>query len=406
MGLQNRIVKFIQAFRRFVDDKTAEYQTGKVLIHDEACILVDAFMGDGWDGDQQYACYIAADLKERGYDTHVYAKDSLVQQNDKTEALIDRFPYNPDRYWDTLFPILKDMEQRLPFVLLANSLEYVMAAAYILKKKYPDKIRIISVIHNDNYSLYEKQTQWQDALDAILGISEKIADTLKTTWRIPAEKVLYKLNPVFLNWDEEKDCSDTECNVKNGADHIRIGWGGRLTTTQKNTHLLPKLIQSLEQRHLDYSIEVAGTGSYAALKAFIEEKGLEGKVHLLGLLEHQAMADFWRCQQVYINLSGWEGCCLAMLEAMYCGTVPVVTDVSGTADIVYNGQTGFRVSTDETEKMIEEIADKIVFLAENPDKRERMPREAAKIVRQECGMNQYFDYMETLIQTHISKVLI
>lgn len=156
MGLQNRIVKFIQAFRRFVDDKTAEYQTGKVLIHDEACILVDAFMGDGWDGDQQYACYIAADLKERGYDTHVYAKDSLVQQNDKTEALIDRFPYNPDRYWDTLFPILKDMEQRLPFVLLANSLEYVMAAAYILKKKYPDKIRIISVIHNDNYSLYEK----------------------------------------------------------------------------------------------------------------------------------------------------------------------------------------------------------------------------------------------------------
>lgn len=88
------------------------------------------------------------------------------------------------------------MEQRLPFVLIANSLEYAMAAAFILKQKYPDLVRIISVMHNDNYSLYEKQAQWQDSIDMILGISEKIAETLIDPWNIP-EKSILQNKPCF-----------------------------------------------------------------------------------------------------------------------------------------------------------------------------------------------------------------
>lgn len=405
MGLYHRIIKYTPVFRQYIEKQAKTYVPENPVIHENECILLDAFMGNGWDGDQQYACYIASGLKEQGYDTHVYAKDSLVAQSDKTEPLIDRFPWKKDRYWETLLPILRDMEQRLPFVLIANSLEYAMAAAFILKQKYPDLVRIISVMHNDNYSLYEKQTQWQDSIDMILGISEKIAETLIDPWNIPEKKVSCKINPVFVKDNWNNDALDIGFENESCKDCLRIGWGARLTASQKNAHLLPALIESLEERHVDYCMEIAGDGSfYPNLQTFLEKKGLQGHVRLLGRLEHRAMGDFWKRQHIYINLSEWEGCCLAMLEAMACGTVPVVTNVSGTSDVVFNGQTGFKVNPEE-ENMINKIADKIAYLAENPEKRIRMSEEALKVVREKCDLDQYMDYMEALIHTNKTYIL-
>ena len=118
MGLYDRILKYAPVFRQYIEKKAESYYTDEIVMHTETCILVDAFMGNGWDGDQQYACYIAAGLTKRGYATHVYAKDSLVPQSSDTEELISRFPWNKKQYWETLLPIVKDMEQRLPFILL------------------------------------------------------------------------------------------------------------------------------------------------------------------------------------------------------------------------------------------------------------------------------------------------
>lgn len=403
MGLSHRIIKFVSVFREYIEKQAKIYYPKNPVIHEKESILLDAFMGNGWDGDQQYACYIASGLKERGYNTHVYAKDSLVAQSDKTETLIDRFPWKKDKYWETLLPILEDMEQRLPFLLIANSLEYTMAAAYILKQKYPDMVRIISVLHNDNYSLYEKQAQWQDSLDMILGISEKIVNTLITSWNIPREKVAYKINPVFWRNDWTKDNLNIKVETKSSKNCLRIGWGARLTASQKNAHLLPALIESLEKKQVDYYMEIAGDGSfYENLQSFLEKKGLQQRVRLLGRLDHRAMNHFWKRQHIYINLSEWEGCCLAMLEAMACGNIPVVTNVSGTSDVVFNGQTGFALNLEDENIMINKFVDKITYLADNPEKRIHMSEEAIKVVKEKCDLNQYIDYIETLIHTNLS----
>lgn len=397
MRLDSRIVTFAPVFRSYIEKKAKEYCPQKAIIHPKECILIDAFMGSGWDGDQQYACYIASGLKDRGYDVHVYAKNSLVPQSDKTECLISRFPWKKDQYWETLLPIINDMEQRLPFVLIANTLEHVMAAAYILKQRYPDKVKILSVIHNDNYSLYEKQALWQDNLNFILGISERIVNVLKNVWMIPEEKVRYRINPVF--WKSEEKTSNITQSFSQGNTPIQIGWGGRLSASQKNAHLLPNLIEALEKRNVNYCMEIAGDGSYyTILRTFIKEKDLKKKIRLLGRLEHHAMRVFWSRQQIYINISQWEGCCLAMLEAMECGAVPVVTNVSGVSDVVCDGQTGFRVDLDDTEVIIDRIADKIAFLAEHPQKRQQMSQEAVKTVKERCDLKQYIDFIEELLR--------
>ena len=394
-GLTNRILEYEPIFRRFIEKKANEYHVDKIIIHNEECILFDAFMGKGWAGDSQYACCIAACLKERGYDTHVYARDSLLRQEDKTEKLIQRFPWHRERYWDTMLPIIKDMEQRLPFVLIANTLEYVMAAAYILKQKYPDKVRIISVVHNDNYSLYEKQAQWQDSLEKILGISRKIRQSLEEKWQIPTEKLYYKVNPVLWEESETKEEADVESRQEICDGPIRIGWGGRLVTSQKRADLLPDLIKEIEKRKVDYCLEIAGDGDcYPMIETYLKQNGLEERVHLLGRLEHHMMRKFWSRQQVYINISEYEGSCLAMLEAMECGVVPVVTDVSGVEDVIDNGRTGFRVGIGK----VKQIAEKITYLTEHPEKIKQMSQQAMEIVKVQCGLHQYIDYMEDLIK--------
>lgn len=393
MGLSDRILKWQPVYKEFIDKHVNGYTGNKGVIHDKESILVDAFMGKGWDGDSMFACCIASRLKERGYDTYVYARESLLRQSEETEQLIRRFQWNREKYWDTILPIIKDMEQRLPFLLIANSIEYVMAAAYILKQKYPNEVRIVSVIHNDNYSLYEKQEMWQHSLDKILCISTRIQKRLEREWHIPNEKIYYRINPVLWKMREEKkEESDHRWDRPDGP--IRIGWGGRLTSSQKRADLLPVFIEELEQTGIDYCLEIAGEGSsYSMIKEYLERNGLEKRVHLLGRLEFRLMKVFWERQHIYINLSEYEGSCLAMLEAMECGAVPVVTEVSGTDDCVFDGETGFRVGIGEVKEMVR----KIEYLSEHPDKGKRMSQNAMQFVKERCDLDTYIDFLRRFL---------
>lgn len=82
---------------------------------------------------------------------------------------------------------------------------------------------------------------------------------------------------------------------------------------------------------------------------------MEDRVHILGWISPTDMAGFWAKQDIYLNVSESEGMSLSMLEAMACGCVPVVTDVSGVDDVIHNGENGFVVPVDR----LIEIADKI-----------------------------------------------
>lgn len=391
MGLGDRVLDFSSIFRKYIDRKLSEYQVSKAKVHKQKCVLVDAFTGSGWDGDAQYACIIASCLDKRGYNTHVYAKESLIKYSEDIEKLIGRYEQRREAYWETVLPIIRDMEQRLPFVLIANSLDYVMVAAYVLKQRYPDLVRIISVIHNDSYMLYERQVQWQNEIEKYICISARIRKNLEDEWKIPPNKLYYRVNPCIIEMEGLVEFNP----VSEWQGPVRIGWGGRLYSAQKRADLLPELIEKLEEKKIDYQLEIAGDGPcYAMIETYIQQNDLKERVHLLGRLEPGSMKDFWQRQQVYINISEWEGCCLAMLEAMKCGAVPVVTDVSGTEELIIDGQTGFKAGIGD----IEQIANKIAYLASHSEKRKIMSRHAREMVEECCELNQYIDFIEELIK--------
>src|SRR5690606_29013065 len=51
--------------------------------------------------------------------------------------------------------------------------------------------------------------------------------------------------------------------------------------------------------------------------------------------------------RVFLLTSRWEGVSIAMLEAMACGCVPVVSDVGDLRDVVADGENGYVLSGDD-----------------------------------------------------------
>jgi len=79
-----------------------------------------------------------------------------------------------------------------------------------------------------------------------------------------------------------------------------------------------------------------------ALKIIIGNSGtLKDAVYLVGKLPHAALPDWYSAADFYISGSREEGSGYALLEAMACGCIPVVTDIPSFRKITAGGKFGF-----------------------------------------------------------------
>ena len=71
-------------------------------------------------------------------------------------------------------------------------------------------------------------------------------------------------------------------------------------------------------------------------------RGLSDAVRLLGKVPHRKIEDFFRAADFFVLVSHSEGSGYALLEALACGTVPLVTDIPSFHKITGNGKAGER----------------------------------------------------------------
>ena len=102
-----------------------------------------------------------------------------------------------------------------------------------------------------------------------------------------------------------------------------------------------------------------------------------------GELNSFQMRDFWRKTDVFLSISDFEGCSLAMLEAMSFGCVPIVTNVSGVDEIVEDKVNGFVCPIGNMEKIVDSIE-----LAANMNIK-HMEKNAQKTIREKCKYDDY-----------------
>ena len=149
---------------------------------------------------------------------------------------------------------------------------------------------------------------------------------------------------------------------------IKIGYAGRVVVLQKRMDLLLKVIEILENRDVNFCMEIAGDGPYREeMQRIVIEEGWDKPVHFLGALDRKDIPAFWKRQDICVNIADAEGRCISKLEAMAGGAVPVMTRTAGNPEDIMEGVNGYMVEIGDYGDM----AEKINFLARY---REMLPK--------------------------------
>lgn len=299
-------------------------------IPEKQSIILDMYEGDGWGGTEMWAATVAKGLREKGKEVILFGSELQPPLNEEYEYMVERFP---DLH--TFEKIVKSMVSKLPFALINNFAGYAYMAAVMLKILYPDKVKIISVIHNDDGSLYNAHMVYADYVDKFLCVSDRIRMKIIQEYGLDEKKVFFKEQPIL--------CDENYKRSYNLAWRpIRIGYAARIVKMQKRADLFPELINYLEREKINYELCIAGDGECVSqIKDFLQSTTLMGTVKMIGRLQKKNMPDFWKQQDIFLNFSEFEGTSLSMLEAMSYACVPVVTNVSGVSEFIQDGRNGY-----------------------------------------------------------------
>ncbi len=381
MGIVDKLLDIRDIYDLFREKITSKadycYQASNQI-----SILVDMYEGIGWGGTEIWAATVAKGLNNKGRNVILYGSTEQVSLEAEYENLVERISGE-----NTIEKMITSMIGKMPFVLFNNFAGCAYLAAVMLKMQYPNQVKIVDVIHNDNKSLYNAHMVFKDWTDCFLCVSDKIRQSIIREYNLDLNKVFFKEQPI----DVEKNYVRKYREAKKT---IRIGYAARLVKQQKRADLFTELIDIFEKMNIHYQLSIAGEGEcYSFIEKKIKNNNLHDKIFLLGRIDKSEMTDFWKRQDVYLNFSEYEGTSLSMLEAMSYACVPVVTDVSGVSEFVTDGKNGYVCHVGDLEG--------IAMAIKKLDLNRGLLKEFGEVSREKimvrCKKDDYFDYMNDII---------
>jgi len=354
-------------------------------------IIVDCSNGLVLGGVEAWSISLVNELRKQGrnayilssygkYDIEKKVEESILWTNIKTERRYCR---------ENLEQMLEIMLLHLPCCLVINCsyINELLLAACCMKKKYPEKVRIIVVIHQGLPALYKECRGFDQYVEKYVAVSREIQKGMSDCG-VKEKKILHMTCPVECVTPYDRKYS-LDCTVP-----IRIGYAGRIEIYQKRMDALVVVFEELEKLHTNYHVQIAGTGSYMeCLKEEIKKRGLEDKIELLGKIDRTQIADFWANQDVCINLSEFEGRSITIMEAMKNGAVPIVTATSGVKEDIENGFNGYIVKLGD----YLELAEKISYLEKNRELISLYGNRAHIVIEQKSNMDIHMKFWHEVL---------
>lgn len=140
---------------------------------------------------------------------------------------------------------------------------------------------------------------------------------------MPQERVFHVPNGV--------DVCEEEPAPKPRRRALRLAYVGRLTEQDKRVMDMPAVVQELEARGVDFTLDVVGSGPCeAALREALAGSVERGKVRLHGFVEPERLRrEFYGQWDVLLMFSQSEAFGISLVEAMTHGVVPVSSQFVG-----------------------------------------------------------------------------
>lgn len=357
--------------REFLSD----FPTNQVILSDrKPQVLFDCMAGLGLGGVEEWTKRITASLEQCSLEVKILTRDGDYLLDEKTRQrtiFVKQSKGNPYEE-KNLIELYKVISGMMPCILVTSDINSLFIVAQVLKKDYPEKIHIISVVHNGIQKLYQSYARYQDIVDKYVVISHEIKEGM-----IRAGVCYNKL--VFSDFYIKTD-KKLKREYSNTLKPLRIAYAGRLTVPQKRIDLLIKMIEELEVIGVNYEMKIAGEGDYVdTIHSYIEKKHLESKIKMVGRIDHENMPFFWQNSDVAVNISDFEGICLSNLEAMAEGCVPIITRTSA-KEYIIDGENGFLVPIGDYRRMAEIIK----YIEDNRSLLDKMGWKAYQTIHINC----------------------
>ena len=146
------------------------------------------------------------------------------------------------------------------------------------------------------------------------------------------------------------------------------------TTVLSNRNLLPiynvslliRAIPIVLQEEPDATFLIAGDGAErGALETEARSLNINSSVKFLGRVPHEEMPNLLSQADIYVSTSLHDGTSVSLLEAMACGTFPIVTDILSNREWITDSENGFLIPTEDehilAKKIVEAIRNRQLF---------------------------------------------
>jgi len=122
-------------------------------------------------------------------------------------------------------------------------------------------------------------------------------------------------------------------------DTLEMACVARFAMQEKGQDILIESLAQPQWKSRNWRLNLFGLGREEYLRQLINHFKLTERVRFRGYVTDTR--DIWRENQIMVLASRAEGLSLAVLEAMICGRVCVVTDVGGHGEVITDSQSGF-----------------------------------------------------------------
>lgn len=172
--------------------------------------------------------------------------------------------------------------------------------------------------------------------DAVVAVSEDLARHVASLGVDPG-KIHTMLRGVDTSRFSPGDAREARLRLGLPTEGPMMLWVGRMVPV-KGLEVLIEACRALRPRHPDLRLYLVGDGALrASIQAAITAAGLDEMVRLVGLVPHEALADWFRAADLTVLPSLSEGIPNVLRESLACGTPFVASQVGGIPELARNG---------------------------------------------------------------------
>lgn len=135
------------------------------------------------------------------------------------------------------------------------------------------------------------------------------------------------------------------------------------------------------------------------LKELVDTLNIDEHVTFIGWTEYQDMPRYLHDCDIYVSTAISDGTPVSVLEAMACGKACIITDVGGVSEWIENGVSGHLIPPQQPQV----LAENILELCRDSDKRESFGMEAHKIVAERGDWNNIMELVQQDYQSLMRK---